>query len=269
MTKRAKCKNQNVKNFTIEAKNLHYRALNEKIHQAIEKGYRKITLNNICGQRYVGTGLKEKDIHISINGTPGNDLAAFMEGPHITVEGNTQDAVGNTMNAGEVIIKGDAGDIIGYSMRGGRIFVKGDAGYRVGIHMKAYKDLYPVIIVGGTARDFLGEYMAGGLLVVLGLNSHPKSYNSQFTIHSKGIVGDFVGTGMHGGSIFIRGEVDERSLGREVKISRPTKGDMIMLKTHLTDYCRYFDLKLETILKKPFLKLYPHSHRPYGRLYAY
>ena len=55
-------------------------------------------------------------------------------------------------------------------MRSGKIFIKGDVGYRVGIHMKAYENLYPVIIIGGTAQDFLGEYMAGGLLIVLGLN---------------------------------------------------------------------------------------------------
>ena len=30
-------------------------------------------------------------------------------------------------------------------------------------------DDYPVIMIGGSSRDFLGEYMAGGLLVVLGL----------------------------------------------------------------------------------------------------
>ena len=36
-----------------------------------------------------------------------------------------------------------------------KIFIKGDVGYRVGIHMKAYENLYPVIIIGGTAQDFL------------------------------------------------------------------------------------------------------------------
>ncbi len=36
---------------------------------------------------------------------------------------------------------------------------------RVGIHMKAYKDMFPVVIIEGKVRDFLGEYMTGGLLV--------------------------------------------------------------------------------------------------------
>jgi glutamate synthase domain-containing protein 3 len=68
------------------------------------------------------------------------------------------------------------GDIIGYAMRGGKIFIKGNVGYRVGIHMKSFKEKLPVIIIGGRARDFLGEHKAGGLLVILGLhqgNKHP------------------------------------------------------------------------------------------------
>lgn len=54
-------------------------------------------------------------------------------------------------------------------MRGGSIYVQGDAGYRAGIHMKAYRDKVPVLAVGGRAGSFLGEYQAGGYIVVLGL----------------------------------------------------------------------------------------------------
>jgi glutamate synthase domain-containing protein 3 len=73
------------------------------------------------------------------------------------------------MDEGKIVIHGHAGDIAGYSMRGGSIFIRDDVGYRVGIHMKEYQDKVPAIVVGGTAQDFLGEYMAGGVLVVLGL----------------------------------------------------------------------------------------------------
>lgn len=262
----------------IDADGLHYRILNEKIHQVIKKGYRKIILNNVCGQRYIGDGLKDEDIEIVINGVPGNDLASFMDGPRIIVKGNAQDGVGNTMNKGQVIIYGDAGDITGHSMRGGKIYVRGDVGYRVGIHMKAYKDLFPVVIVGGKARDFLGEYMAGGLLVVLGLKQQEIKNQESLPVRQAGniknelptdIVGDFVGTGMHGGSIFIRGKVDKRCLGREVKIAKPTKEDMELLKKYLSEYCNYFKLNIDKILRKPFIKLYPYTHRPYGKLYAY
>jgi glutamate synthase domain-containing protein 3 len=109
-------------------------------------------------------------VDIEIFGTPGNDLGAFMNGPRIIVHGNAQDGCGNTMNEGEIIIHGHAGDIIGLSARGGKIFVREDVGYRAGIHMKEYQGKKPVLVIGGTAQDFLGEYMAGGVLILLGLD---------------------------------------------------------------------------------------------------
>lgn len=239
----------------IDAHGLHYRDLNERIREALNEGSRRIVIKNVCGQRYIGDALGE-NAEIILEGVPGNDLAAFMDGPRITVRGNSQDGVGNTMNRGEVIIYGDAGDIVGYAMRGGRIFVKGDVGYRVGIHMKAYKEFFPVVVVGGGARDFLGEYMAGGLLVVLGMNGEE-------------VAGDFIGTGMHGGQMFLRGEVDPRRLGKEVKIGKVTSSDTKLLKRHIGDFCAYFGFDLAEVLAKPFTKIYPYSHRPYGTIYAY
>lgn len=239
----------------IDARGLHYRELNAKLRRSIGEGVQRVLLKNVCGQRYIGDSIAQ-EVEIIIEGVPGNDLAAFMDGARIIVKGNAQDGVGNTMNRGEVVVYGDAGDIVGYSMRGGRIFIRGDVGYRVGIHMKAYKHFFPVVIVGGGAKDFLGEYMAGGLLVVLGLDGGE-------------IVGDFVGTGMHGGTIFLRGEVDPRRLGKEVKIGEVTPEDEELLRRYLDDFCRYFGLELEEILKFPFTKIYPYSHRPYGTVYAY
>ena len=56
---------------------------------------------------------------------------------------------------------GNVGDACGYAMRGGKIYIKGDCGYRAGIHMKAYQQHFPVMVVGGKAGSFLGEYLAG------------------------------------------------------------------------------------------------------------
>lgn len=242
----------------INAKGLHYKEFNELIHQAIGDGKKNILLDNINGQRYIGDGLSG-DIKITINGVPGNDLAAFMDGPTIVVNSNGQDGIGNTMNAGEIIVHGDAGDIIGHSMRGGDIYIKGNAGYRVGIHMKSYKDLYPMIIIGGTVGDFLGEYMAGGLIIVLGLHKNS----------DEAIVGNYCGTGMHGGTMYIRGDIWDYQLGKEVRKISLDEEDNKILRVYLEKYCDYFSLKIEDILKSDFIKLSPSSHRPYGRLYAY
>jgi hypothetical protein len=37
--------------------------------------------------------------------------------------------------------------------------------------MKQYKDKLPVLTIGGTTGSFLGEYLAGGYIIVLGLNT--------------------------------------------------------------------------------------------------
>jgi glutamate synthase domain-containing protein 3 len=79
-------------------------------------------------------------------------------------------------------------------MRGGSIFIKGNVGYRAGVLMKEYTDKVPAIIIGGKAGSFLGEYLAGGLIIVLDLDENDDEEP----------VGNFAGTGMHGGKIYIR-----------------------------------------------------------------
>ncbi|MFH1798478.1 MAG: hypothetical protein ABH844_03950 [Candidatus Omnitrophota bacterium] len=242
----------------IDAKGKHYKELNGLIHQAIADCNKNIILSNVNGQRYIADGLA-RDINITINGVPGNDLGAFMDGPNIVVNSNGQDAIGNTMNFGKIVVHGDSGDIAGHSMRGGKIYIKGNAGYRVGIHMKSYKELYPVIIIGGVAGNFLGEYMAGGMIIVLGLNSG----------HDEAIVGDYCGTGMHGGVMYLRGKVEKHQLGLEVKQEGIDNNDKKLLDKYLKEYCKYFSLDLDSIQKSSFTKLVPSSQRPYGKLYAY
>ena len=246
-----------MKRIEIDAKSLHYRDLNDQIHQALGHGAKDILLRNVNGQRYIGDGIRG-NIKICIEGVPGNDLAAFMDGPSIIVKSNAQDAVGNTMNSGKVVIHGHAGDVLGYGMRGGKLFIQGDVGYRVGIHMKAFKKHIPVIIIGGTARDFLGEYQAGGVIILLGLDRDGKSF-----------VGNYIGTGMHGGVIYIRGEADPFQLGKEVSISPVDETDEKQLRLYLKEYCDEFGLSIDDVMRDRFIKLLPTHLRPYGKIYAY
>jgi glutamate synthase domain-containing protein 3 len=251
----------------IDAKNLHYRDLNDQIHQALSQGAKDILLRNVNGQRYIGDGIRG-NIKIWIEGVPGNDLAAFMDGPSIIVNSNAQDAVGNTMNGGKVVIHGHAGDVLGYGMRGGKLFIQGDVGYRVGIHMKAFKKHVPVIIVGGTARDFLGEYQAGGVIILLGLDRDGLDSKASATEH-KPLAGNYIGTGMHGGVIYIRGVVHPFQLGKEVSISPIDEKDSEKLKLYLREYCDDFGLLIDDVLRNRFIKLLPAHLRPYGKIYAY
>jgi glutamate synthase domain-containing protein 3 len=245
------------KTARIDARGVYYKTLNEQIREQIEAGATKVVLNNVNGQRYIGAGIKGRGIVLEINGVPGNDLATFMDGPTVIVNENAQDGVANTMNSGLVVINGDAGDVLGYGMRGGSLYVRGDVGYRVGIHMKAYQDQHAAIVVGGRARDFFGEYMAGGELLILGLGESLEP-----------VVGSYVGTGMHGGVIYVRGEVSPSQVGKEVGIARPDGAEQDRIDELVTDFCRVMGLDATEVLSDPFVKLFPFSHRPYGKLYA-
>ena len=240
----------------INAEGLYYKELNGILRQVITTDVERIELHNVCGQRYLGTDL-DTNIQIDVYGTPGNDLAAFMDGPSIEVHGNAQDCTANTMNDGQIVIHGRAGDITGYGMRGGKMFIRDDAGYRLGIHMKEYMDKKPYMVVGGTAEDFLGEYMAGGVLLVLGLTLQKGEQHKA----------RYVGTGMHAGIMYIRGEITH--LGKEVKAMEVNKTDLKEISSLVKEYCGYFNADFDAIMNAKFVKIVPYSHRPYGRIYAY
>jgi len=242
----------------IDANGLYYRELNNRIRAAVAAGAEKIELINVNGQYYIGDGIN-RPVTITINGVPGNDLAAFMNGATIVVKDNAQDNIGNTMNAGKVIVHGHAGDVLGYGMRGGKLHILKDVGYRVGIHMKSFRENRPVLIAGGKAGDFFGEYMAGGVLILLGMFSDdPEKPKHGFRF----------GTGMHGGVIYVRGPVDESKLAMEVGVFELTAEDRKDLEEYLKDYCKDFKLDLKDILKEKFVKIVPKSTRPYGNMYC-
>ncbi|MCW3995376.1 MAG: hypothetical protein NWE98_04405 [Candidatus Bathyarchaeota archaeon] len=245
----------------IDACDIYYKDLNCLLRAVIQSnGIEKIELYNVCGQRYLGTDLGTDlgtNIQIDIHGTPGNDLAAFMSGPKVRVYGNAQDASGNTMNEGEIVIHGHAGDLTGHSMRGGKIFVRDYVGYRVGIHMKQYQRKVPTIVIGETAGDFLAEYMAGGIILILGLSLK----------ECEKCRARFVGTGMHGGVIYERGEILEPVEG--TKTLPVGKRDMRIIEGLVKEYCSHFGCDPEQILSGKFKKILPLSKRPYEKLYSH
>lgn len=244
---------------SINAKGVYYKQLNEMIRAEIRSGTKEIKVTNVVGQRYIGGGLEDGAVKIHIEGVPGEDLAAFMDGPTLNVRNNAQDGVGNTMNSGKIIVHGMAGDVVGYGMRGGKIYIRDDVGYRVAIHMKGYLDKVPVMVIGGRAGDFFGEYMAGGIVVLLGATTN----------NSKPIVGDYCAAGMHGGAIYIREDVEDRFLGKEVKKFSLDKKDEKLLTPILNEFLSDLDLSLDIFDFSRYIKLIPVSSRPYGRMYVY
>jgi len=241
----------------INADALHYTQLNQMIRAAIADGAKEITIDNVLGQRFIGDGIRGDDVTITLNGVPGGDLAMFMSGPTIIVHGNADHAPGNTMDNGRIFIHGSAGDAVSHSMRGGRVYVRDNIGYRGGIHMKQYREKRPILIVGGAARAFLGEYMAGGLLIVLGLTGIPP-------IAERG-----VGSGIHGGEIFVRGPVDEYNLGVGAKQTQATKDQVLSIKPVIEDFAQVFNISPALLLASEFTRIAPASARPFANKYTW
>ena len=235
----------------IDARGLDFAALN----RAIRQGGEKITVKNCLGQRFIASGMG--GIELTLEGIPGNALGAYLGGAHITVCGNAQDAVGDTMNAGEIVIHGNVGDTVGYAMRDGAIYVRGNAGYRAGIHMKEYKEKKPVLVIGGRAGSFLGEYQAGGVIVVLGLGNDGKP-----------MIGDYPCTGMHGGRMYLRGEVDASVFPRGVTARVATEEDKQVLFPLLERFCALFGYDAAALRADTYTLVTPDSKNPYKQMYV-
>jgi glutamate synthase domain-containing protein 3 len=284
---------------TLSADGVYYRELNERLREAIRSGADEVIIKDVMGQRYIGTGIHVPGARIRVHGVPGEDMAAFMDGPEIIVHGNAQDGVGNTMNEGRIEVHGSACDVVGYGMRGGRIYVRDDVGYRVGIHMKGFRDKQPLIVVGGCAGNFFGEYMAGGCQVLLGMGQTDEkkvdgiadgpaqvgriadgpaqvgriadgpAQVGRIADGPAQVVGDYCATGMHGGKIFIRGEVADYQLGAEVRRFDLTEDDREFLMPIIDDFATTFGIEEKLDDFDRFVKILPVSARPYGRLYVY
>ena len=138
-----------------------------------------------------------------------------------------------------------------------RIFIKDSAGYRAGIHMKAYQDKVPAMVIGGTAGSFLGEYQAGGVIVVLGLDSG-----------SRRIVGNFPCTGMHGGKMFLRGDHRDISFPSQVTARAASQEDMAQIQPLVVEYCQLFGRDPAQVLDAPFTMVTPDSKNPYKQMYV-
>ena len=159
------------------------------------------------------------------------------------------------MNDGKIVIHGNVGDAVGYAMRGGSIFVKGNAGYRAGIHMKEYREKVPRLVIGGAAGSFLGEYQAGGIIIVLGL------------FDKKAIVGNFPCTGMHGGKVLLRSDCRDVEFPKNV-FARPIDVSGSEFEPILREYCALFDVSQDEVFEHPYTLITPDDNNPYKQMYV-
>jgi glutamate synthase (NADPH/NADH) large chain len=119
--------------------------------------------------------LVDDQIEITVTGSSGQSLGAFLpRGLTIRLRGDANDYVGKGLSGGRIVIAPSseatfaseenviAGNVIGYGATAGEIFVSGVVGERCGVRNSG-----AVIVVEG-AGDHAGEYMTGGMVVILG-----------------------------------------------------------------------------------------------------
>lgn len=100
--------------------------------------------------------------------------------------------------------------------------------------------------------------MAGGLLVLLGMDSRLPGP----------VVGGHLATGMHGGELYVRGEIEPWRCGKDVAVFPATAEEMEALGGVLADCCAALAKNLDEVLAAPFVRVRPASLRPYSELYT-
>ena len=113
-------------------------------------------------------------------------------------------------------------------------------------------------MIGGETGSFLGEYQAGGTIVVLGLGSAKKIP-----------VGNLCGTGMHGGKIYLRCEALPEDLPKQVQAAPASAEDMAEIDGYLDEFCSIFNIDKQEVLSKNFYVLTPNTKNPYKSLYTF
>lgn len=176
----------------IDASGYEITKLAEVVREELERRD-VVNVVNVAGHRYVGSGMSRGVLNVW--GVVGNASANVMSGGVFNIYGDAQDDLGDAMNDGVLAVFGNVGDAVGQAKRGGEIYIYGNAGNRTAIQHRG-----GVLVIGGSAGDYLGEYMGGGVVVIL-----RKTWDEE--------VGRRIGSGMVGGTIFIRGEVPREKIG--------------------------------------------------------
>ncbi len=189
--------------YTISGKEnetrIDSRLLEEKIQQAVVHGHREISVEAF-GQHGIGGRLWKagnETVHIKIEGHPGQRTGSMgYPNTFIEIMGPGSDDVG-WLNAGaKIVVHGHAGNGVGNAMAQGKIYVSGNIGAR-GMTMTKANPRFapPELWVLGSVGDYFGEFMAGGVAVVCGVN--PQTPDN--------VLGYRPFVGMVGGKVFFRG----------------------------------------------------------------
>jgi len=183
-------------------KRIPSRVLEEIIHRHIKNGRRNIEVEGF-GQHGIGGRLWDagnEKTHIRITGQSGQRTGSLGNANTLVeVMGPASDDIG-WLNAGsEIIVHGNASNGVMNGAAQGKVYIGGAIGAR-GMTMTKRNPRFepPELWVLGTAGDYFGEFMAGGIAVICGNTADP----------GDPILGYRPLVGMVGGKVFVRGNAD-------------------------------------------------------------
>ncbi len=175
------------------------RVLEEQIQEAVAKGRRKIQVEAF-GQHGIGGRLwraGDKPLEIRVTGHSGQRLGSMgYANTRIENFGPASDDVGWLNGGAEIIVHGHAANGVANAMAQGKIYVAGSIGAR-GMTMTKQNPRFapPELWVLGSVGDYFGEFMAGGIAVICGIEAQTPD----------NILGYRPLVGMVSGKVFFRG----------------------------------------------------------------
>jgi NADPH-dependent glutamate synthase beta subunit-like oxidoreductase/glutamate synthase domain-containing protein 3/NAD-dependent dihydropyrimidine dehydrogenase PreA subunit len=159
----------------IYGERLDSRILEEQIQKAVADGHRYLEIKAF-GQHGIGGRLWKagnEKVHIRIIGHPGQRVGSLgFPNTFIEIMGPASDDVG-WLNAGaQIVVQGNASNGIANGMAQGKIYIAGNIGSR-GMTMTKHNPRFdpPELWILGSAGDYFGEFMAGGIAVICGFES--------------------------------------------------------------------------------------------------
>jgi len=179
-------------------------------------------------RRYSGDGLPDGTIELTLTGSAGQSLGAFLpRGVTIDLIGDANDYVGKGLSGGRIVVRPHpetefegtgaeehviAGNVIAYGATGGELYLRGKVGERCCVRNSG-----ATVVVEGVG-DHAFEYMTGGVAVVLG----PTGRN--------------LAAGMSGGVGYVLDLDPEQVNQAMVDLLDPTADDLATLRRVIEDH---------------------------------
>ncbi|WP_026361070.1 glutamate synthase large subunit [Amycolatopsis nigrescens] len=170
-------------------------------------------------RRFGGEGLPDDTIHVTLTGSAGQSLGAFLpRGITLDLVGDANDYVGKGLSGGRIVVRPDArarfaaeaqviaGNTLAYGATSGELFLSGQVGERFCVRNSG------AVVVAEGVGDHAFEYMTGGKAVVLG----PTGRN--------------LAAGMSGGEAYVL-DLDRAKVNADmVELRTPQPADLAWLK---------------------------------------